>query len=466
MTTQSNGLSSNHHNSRRTDISSSSNNNQPGESGFLAPARVNALNRKDSSNSDTSGPDSLLDLYGKSTVNSLDLSDSKRASRADLYDNEDPESSRWIHRDKLARIESQELQAAGIILPRTRTYSKSGRRDRSRDQSQGLEKNDQSTHHQKRQRTETVPVEEAEDGQEIGWDLRMPEEAAEDSTQYAYRDLSGVKGASKIPVALTSPLPIPLEYLVRDSPMQRTRSSGWTGDEDAIAYPQIRDKQPTGKATDESTPAQTKPQPKRLASDTSPSKKITTPATRKGSAPNMKSAPLTGRPKTRSGSNSISRPGTRSGELGTGTTTKRPEGDPPWLATMYKPDPRLPPDQQLLPTVAKRLQQEQWEKEGKFGNAYDREFRPLNDEQIQKPEDVEKDDEESVLEPEATAEWPLKSPKSPVPSTGRPGTAGGYTTMPKIQDPPTPSQPPKLSPLQQENPKEAKHGGCGCCIVM
>lgn len=28
---------------------------------------------------------------------------------------------------------------------------------------------------------------------------------------------------------------------------------------------------------------------------------------------------------------------------------------------MYKPDPRLPPDQQMLPTHAKRLQQEQWD---------------------------------------------------------------------------------------------------------
>lgn len=37
----------------------------------------------------------------------------------------------------------------------------------------------------------------------------------------------------------------------------------------------------------------------------------------------------------------------------------RPEGDPPWLATMFKPDPRLPPEQQMLPTHAKRLAMQQ-----------------------------------------------------------------------------------------------------------
>ena len=27
------------------------------------------------------------------------------------------------------------------------------------------------------------------------------------------------------------------------------------------------------------------------------------------------------------------------------------EGDPPWMVSAYTPDPRLPPDQQLLPTA-------------------------------------------------------------------------------------------------------------------
>lgn len=39
---------------------------------------------------------------------------------------------------------------------------------------------------------------------------------------------------------------------------------------------------------------------------------------------------------------------------------------------MYKPDPRLPPEQQLLPTHAKRLQQEQWETARKESEARQR----------------------------------------------------------------------------------------------
>jgi hypothetical protein len=143
---------------------------------------------------------------------------------------------------------------------------------------------------------------------------------------------------------------------------------------------------------------------------------------------------------------------------------KRPEGDPPWLATMYKPDPRLPPDQQLLPTVAKRLQQEQWEKEGKFGNAYDTSFRPLNDEEFQpQPEAIRQENEVS----EQDSEWPLRSPKSPTLSTGRPGTAGGYSTMPKISTPVIEQAPSPKPPIRvQEPPEDAKKGGCGCCAIM
>ena len=61
------------------------------------------------------------------------------------------------------------------------------------------------------------------------------------------------------------------------------------------------------------------------------------------------------------------------------------EGEPPWMVSAFRPDPRLPPEQQLLPTVAKRLQQEKWEREGKVGNVYDKEFRPLTDEGFLEP---------------------------------------------------------------------------------
>jgi hypothetical protein len=205
-------------------------------------------------------------------------------------------------------------------------------------------------------------------------------------------------------------------------------------------------------------------------------KKAATPSTRKVSAPSTRAASAQSRPKPRSSPKDApnSRPPTRSGEPSQNSSVKTPEGDPPWLTSMYKPDPRLPPDQQLLPTVAKRLQQEQWEKEGKFGNTYDKEFRPLNDDEFQLPETVSQSIDDQEQKPEEHSEWPLRSPKSDTLSTGRPGTGGGHSTLPKIQDtPPSPKSPknlptPQPMPLRIEEPPEEKkqREGCACCIVM
>ena len=396
----------------------------------------------------------------------------RKFSTGDLYgDEEDPEHSRWIHRDKLARIESQELQAAGILLPRTRATSRSSRREHSRDQQGNGLRSEQG---QKRQRIESFPTKEEETPEENGWDLRLPEEAAEDHGD-PYRNLNGLKGVSRIPVCKTSPVPVPIEHLERDTPIRRKQSAAW-GEDEAISYPKSRGRSQSIKALEETavTPTPATAPAKRVASDNSPTKK---PAARKGSLPANRTASGQQRPKTRSGSSrdtsSGQRPPTRSNEIGASNSVKRPEGDPPWLATMYKPDPRLPPDQQLLPTVAKRLQQEQWEKEGKFGNAYDTSFRPLNDDQFhQQPEPVPQtiDMGEPKNEEEHDAEWPLGGPKSPTLSTSRPGTAGEYSTMPKTSNgsppgvlpPPSPKPPVRV----QEPPEDTKKGGCGCCVVM
>ena len=151
------------------------------------------------------------------------------------------------------------------------------------------------------------------------------------------------------------------------------------------------------------------------------------------------------------------------------------------MVSAYRPDPRLPPDQQLLPTVAKRLQQEKWEREGKFGSVYDKEFRPLTDEGFLKPPETSNQDNQDEKEaeeepqPEEQGEWPLKAePKSP---TTIPARTNSYSTMPKISD--TPAAPPRpRTPAHQPQPSQTirlpeppeepvgKKGGCGCCIVM
>ncbi|TVY41463.1 hypothetical protein LOCC1_G005146 [Lachnellula occidentalis] len=427
------------------------------DSGHLAPGRITALSRKDSNISETgSAPDSLLDLYGpnRSGISSMD-SGERKGQVSEAYDVHDTERSRWIHRDKLARIESEELQAAGIVLPRNRAASRSRPRDNSRDQQGNGIRSEQAG--QTRHMLEAPPVVE-EPGEVMSWDLRSPEEVAAD--QKSYQDMSGgIKGVSKIPLLKTSPLPIPMEHLERDTPMQRKASALWNGEEEPISYSKTRGRSQSIKVL-ENTPTPTPS--KRMVSEASPTKKNAPPI--KGSASKSRATSAPQRPKTRNGSGNAQRPPTRSGEV------KRPEGDPPWLATMYKPDPRLPPDQQLLPTVAKRLQQEQWEKEGKFGNAYDTSFRPLNDEEFRQPEISTQTIEMEEQKPEIlNSNWPLQSPKSPTLSTGRPGTAGNYSTIPKITGTPQGigplpnSRPPIRTP---EPPEDTKKGGCGCCVVM
>src|SRR6202000_1552922 len=81
-----------------------------------------------------SEPDSLLDLY-KSNPSRGNVSQHQPDTDIPehMYRPTEDDPQRWIHRDKLAKIESEELQAAGINLAKARrTTSKSGQRDTSR----------------------------------------------------------------------------------------------------------------------------------------------------------------------------------------------------------------------------------------------------------------------------------------------------------------------------------------------
>jgi len=411
------------------------------------------------------------------------------------------DNSKWIHRDKLARIESEELQAAGIIIPRQRYPSKVRRDYRSNDALNGSRKTSDPAPVSTDQPRSTPSRKNSTDGdnrpQDIqipSWDLRLPEEIIAEANNGFHTPNGLSKGGTKIPVAKLSPVPLPIDYLERESPSVRKPLADATGEGDTIAYPKPRSRSASMKATDAPTlihPA------KRAATDgASPSKR---PMTENGGSPkkssgsgrkaSTKGAPAGARPKTRSGPNKDStsssgtRPSTRSGELTTGPS-KHPEGDPPWMVSAYQPDPRLPPDQQLLPTVARRLQQERWEKEGKFGNVYDKEFRPLNDDPFLQPPELPNpgpSDEERQMD-----EWPLRPEGQRSPGLK---IASSYSTMPRIQDKPAMSPAPSprtpmqhghqlqpMSPLspqdimrmpelpeqEQQQPKK----GCGCCIVM
>ncbi|KAI0967491.1 hypothetical protein F4678DRAFT_243872 [Xylaria arbuscula] len=390
----------------------------------------------------------------------------KRANDGSILTYDD-ENSKWIHRDKLAKIESRELQEAGIVLPKSRAQSRS-RRDRSHSRRRGTTDSSEQQYMPVSRMNSDAGHDRTPGHELANWDLRRPEEIAEDPGEYWVSHESG--RGTRIPVAKISPAPIPPDYIDRNAPVQRKASFPPFDDEPSIVYPKTRSRSnSSANALEDSPKGQTG---KRSVTEGSP-KKIISTTPRKTSAPTKPT--VGGRPKTRSGptprSSSTTRPSTRSGEL----SPRAPEGDPPWMISAYQPDPRLPPDQQLLPTVARRLQQEKWEQEGAFGNVYDKEFRPLNKDTFARPPEAEKS--QDAEEPQD--EWPLK-PEARVPTPNRPGTSS-YSTMPKIQDTPamSPLSPRPMQQLQTQTTAAVKvpdppaqteesteKDGCGCCVVM
>ncbi|CAK7267689.1 hypothetical protein SEPCBS119000_002676 [Sporothrix epigloea] len=427
----------------------------------------------------------------------------KRAAGDTQSGDWDDVNSKWIHRDKLARIENEELQAAGIILPRPRGRSKPRRGDSQEklpSQRRPVPESEPTTESQSQKSPVPLNDDKLVDTPFSGWDLRLPDEIAEESY---FVTAHGSRGSSRIPVAKLSPVPIAWEHIERDTPMARRRDDS-SSIEERISYPKTRARSASVRLDDEvngGTPPLLSRNMTRSASDISPKKVSSTgggsaaPGLRKTSA-QSKASSAAGRPRTRndaskdsvSSGTGATRPSTRSGdreltrENSAGAASKQPEGDPPWMISAYRPDPRLPPDQQLLPTVARRLQQEKWEREGKFGNVYDREFRPLTDEgYLSPPEASEKTAEATEPadpSPQKRDEWPLKPDAKALAS--QPGRTSSYTTIPKIQEKPTVSplptpqgqlprpanaSPPQPAPHAQKAEAESSDG-CGCCIVM
>lgn len=484
---------------------------------YLLPSRVDALGHNEQSLSRThSEAESLLDLYGRDSTNrsissAVDVADRLHDMRMHPDDYTDAEHANWIHRDKLAKIESEELQQLGINIPRSTITSRSASlRGRSQDFHGTLpngvtEGNEQwpATLHEKVERLasrlQDETLVEQEDEEFVMCDPRLPEEIAEDSDGYGpdgiYRMPGLRKSSSRIPVFATSQHPVPQEHLERELPLPRTRNNTVTSGDDGLSYPKSRRpsqsapralESPESEVRSELKPESVQQEGSRPGSrntqtaQPSPTKSKTPKATntpRKTSAPpnNRKTS---GGSKAKSPSNSNNstpnqRPVTRSSENRPTTAVNRPEGDPPWLATMYKPDPRLPQDQQVIPTHAKKMQQEMWEREGKVPSTYDRDFAPLA---IQ-PDRMRLPPLNTQLKP-ADSTAPVLGVPSPIrspDSASRPGTSGtdhgGYKTMPNVSPKVGPGSnvaitpKPKPQPLAVEDPP-VKEKGCGCCIVM
>ncbi|KAL8640440.1 MAG: hypothetical protein Q9226_008747, partial [Calogaya cf. arnoldii] len=433
--------------------------------GYLSPPRRRpALSDKSRSGSEA---DSLLDLYGhpSSVIEGTDKNE-RDVTLDDSYnlEQEDPDSSRWIHRDKLAVIESHEMQEAGIKLPR-QTRSKSSLRHKkshSRNQSTTSVKSQEpevpatnGAREGKRQKVQQAPPQQQVCNDPMDFDLRTPEERALDhlpqtgsSTMY-HQPNSGRSG-SRIPLPKTSPMPIAQGHLERNMPLPRTRrtSGNWSGgDEEGISY---------NKTHSRSTSVGS-----RILRDGPEVNGTPTPSQRpssRGGLPNsppkqrlvsMASSMSNGRPRTSNGARNISepqklrpsqstqrsspafpRPRSRSGieSPRPGTAINRPEGEAPWIADMFKPDPRLPPDQQMLPTHAKRLQQEQREREMKAAGLSPQQPPP----------------------PDRTSERPNAKTRTPSPVT--PNNSNSSPQHHQLDFNPTPQNPPS-QPQQNHTPR-------------
>lgn len=486
-----------------------------------------------------SEPDSLVDLYGGhgSVLPAAGVPPRANGTGAnrDLYldEDEDPERSRWIHRDKLARIEIEEMQRAGIYVgPISRPMIKPSVEQQQHEpelQSQESENDERATerrqtppsaaplattldlgydgYEEEEQRQSTARM-EAHDEARISFELRRPEEVAAEANEEVARAtgqnrrLVRKPSWSKIPLSKSSPIPVPQDFIEKNTPTPRSRSGPWGGlDEQSIEYRRVRNRSTSvgsqnlldqhddgGMSTP--TPA---PRPSTQDSPAEFRDSGRRPSSSYGRGQSgARDASGQQKPRPRAGPEKNSpaqRPATRSGETPP-RPINRPEGDPPWLATMYKPDPRLPQEQQLLPTVAKRLQREQWEREGKPVPAVELSFEPVAVDRTRSP----RPERRSKPTPSPPAdfstsnprdEWPLRSPDhsgyGSQPAETR-SDRGGRMAPPVDQQARQPSPAPKPTPnpasrpsgqppsrpLQVQEPDEDKQdkAGCRCCVVM
>lgn len=336
-------------------------------------------------------------------------------------------------------------------------------------------------------------------------EMRTLEEFA--PPQPGYRQHTGRPSTSRIPISKVSPMPLPHAVVDRDSPLPRSRhgSTNWSGNWDELQYAKRARSGSAGSAVlldDDAygTPSRTVSSHMRGSMDGRPGYSQSPPKAR---VPN-KDTPTSGARKASNGrppTSSGAKPRARSGASGQRPLSSsgpkhpinRPEGEAPWLANMYKPDPRLPPEEQMLPTHAKRMAQEQWGDQANSGaerqdgehnlvlDGQQLNLQPSGFEQQQRLSPKPSSPTKSTHSANPQDAWPLGSDKRSEPGSPRPGTSGGYritptiSTRPALQKNPTSekdiSQPHNPTPRipdfdkdEDEGPKQKK--GCMGCVVM
>ncbi|KAF1350939.1 hypothetical protein BDV97DRAFT_368634 [Delphinella strobiligena] len=453
---------------------------------------------------------------------------------------DDVDDSAWIHRDKLAQIESREMAQAGIRVRHTsrhresnsetrsasRSASRSANRSASRTGNRQPQSQDalsdhtsasmlppfQETYRNDVPSTRQAVPQHSSDDDTLEYDPAMLQDIPIEKVTNSYNRSMSRPVTSRIPIARASPAPVSSAVVERDSPLPRsTRNRNGSIPLSAvsvekISYQKTRPRSQSlgsqatmDEAVNPRTPPTTRTRPR--SSHFQPSQQTRSAAKDSPSAspPKARNAPkpassTAGRKVTtnsrnapRSRNTSAVRkdsPNTRPVSSSATPPVKRPEGEAPWIATMYKPDPRLPQDQQILPTHAKRMLQGQLDKDK-------RDFSTLDDNDLAKmgafpdpsppvePEVVtEKPQSPTKETPASEPPWPLPSKKSDTTSV-RPGsTSGGYRITPTVSLPsaspesrPIPSRAGTRGSVQRvpdidEKASTKKEKGCACCIVM
>lgn len=479
--------------------------------------RVGELHKKKSgemiaSNTDQ---DSVLEYYKTHTNNkrgpsSIKGMPKKKTSKGGQSDPEYDENN-WIHRDKLKEIETRELEEAGFRVGRSsRSNSRSqstSRRARDRTNSESTEQSKNGDERSEpRKRVSTIPAgdEEAYENHYTA-SPTLQDETVEFQPTSSKANHTVRPSTSRIPLPKTSGIPVPSSVADRDAPLPRSRAGSTHLNGESIATMGARVRSGSvgsqvllddyedgqermlhrGHRRNTSTGSYSPPKSPQKSPVKKPAGKQNPSASRKTSVQKKQTKSRT----TSSTSPPNKRPGT-SGGMTRPTTAHRPEGEAPWIASMYKPDPRLPPDQQIIPTHAKRMQQEQWENEGRVGSMYDKDFRLLNDDPMMSkrlsqlanldPIAIEKAREEEA--------WPLPSPTKQESSSNEKGdtnTAKSPTIeqsaykltptipqgadrapSPKLAPPITPAQPKPEVTRVSEPKEEVKEKKGLCCIVM
>lgn len=250
------------------------------------------------------------------------------------------DTSKWIHRDKLAQIESRELAELGVRMGGKSSRSGSRRAKSTKTDRSVVEADDSM----RDEIEEEDPLTEEESRYpNNGTDAESFTQAT--SQRNDERPSTARSGGSRIPIP-TSTSASPEDA---DSPLEisHRRSS---------SLPRPMRKRSQSQNSQNVLEKQNKSGPTSPTSPNAPANRgvPVNAKTRKASTTSRKNS---GQDGARSRSNSVTdsprRPGTSGGD--SRPPTARPDGDAPWVVNSYKPDPRLPPDQQMLPTHAKRM---------------------------------------------------------------------------------------------------------------